>query len=124
MASSIEIGGAWSTMEDLQISHCPVSGNEMKFCHMWKKIHAEFCERILGSTRTEMTLSNRWKILNKELAKWRDALAKARDNHRSGENLSSEEPMPIGQKAAKVKKGSNSSTNTSTFLEEIARQSS
>ncbi|CAL2226643.1 unnamed protein product [Prunus armeniaca] len=35
-----------------------------------------------------MTLSSRWKILNKELAKWRDVLAKARDNHRSGENLS------------------------------------
>ncbi|CAL2246084.1 unnamed protein product [Prunus armeniaca] len=35
-----------------------------------------------------MTLSSRWKILNKELAKWRDALAKAMNNHRSGENLS------------------------------------
>ncbi|CAL2237794.1 unnamed protein product [Prunus armeniaca] len=97
MASSIETGGAWSTMEDVflfecwvQISHCPMSANEMKFCHMWKKIHAEFCERIPGSTRTEMTLSRRWKILNKELRKWRDALAKVRNNHRSGENLSSE----------------------------------
>ncbi|BBG92747.1 hypothetical protein Prudu_000568 [Prunus dulcis] len=30
---------------------------------------------------------SRWKILNKELAKWRNALAKAMDNHRSGENL-------------------------------------
>ncbi|CAL2260388.1 unnamed protein product [Prunus armeniaca] len=37
-----------------------------------------------------MTLSSRWKILNKELGKWRDTLAKARDNHRSGENLISE----------------------------------
>ncbi|BBH04525.1 Long-chain fatty alcohol dehydrogenase family protein [Prunus dulcis] len=35
-----------------------------------------------------MTLSSRWKILNKELGKWRDALAKAMDNHRSEENLS------------------------------------
>ncbi|CAL2258573.1 unnamed protein product [Prunus armeniaca] len=76
MASSIESGGAWSTMEDvflfeswLQVSHCPVSSNEMKFCHMWKKIHAEFIERIPRSTRTEMALSSRWKILNKELAK-------------------------------------------------------
>ncbi|BBH05619.1 hypothetical protein Prudu_017065 [Prunus dulcis] len=56
----------------------------MKFFHMWKKIHAEFCEKIPGSTRTEMTLSSRWKILNKELGKWRDALAKAMDNYRSG----------------------------------------
>ncbi|BBG97207.1 Nucleotide-diphospho-sugar transferases superfamily protein [Prunus dulcis] len=35
-------------------------------------------------------LSSRWKVLNKELGKWRNALAKAIDNHRSGENLSSE----------------------------------
>ncbi|BBG99113.1 hypothetical protein Prudu_008701 [Prunus dulcis] len=46
-----------------------------------------FCERAIGSTRTEMTLSSRWKILNKELAKWRNALAKAMDNHRSGKTL-------------------------------------
>ncbi|CAL8162597.1 unnamed protein product [Prunus armeniaca] len=97
MVSFIKTGRAWSTMEDVflfecwvQISHCPVSGNEMKYCHMWKKIHAEFCERVPGSTYMEIALSSRWKILNKELAKWRDALAKARDNHISGENLSSE----------------------------------
>ncbi|CAL9030280.1 unnamed protein product [Prunus brigantina] len=97
MGSSSETGGAWSIMEDvslceswLHISHCPVTGNEMKFCHTWKKIHQDFCERVIGSTRTEMTLSSWWKILNKELAKWRDALAKAMDNDRSGENLTSE----------------------------------
>jgi hypothetical protein len=96
MASSIETGGAWSIMEDVllcecwvQISHCPITGNEMKFCHMWKKIHAEFCERS-RSTRTEMALSSRWKILNKELGKWRDALSKAMDNRRSGQNLGDE----------------------------------
>ncbi|BBN69554.1 zinc ion-binding protein, partial [Prunus dulcis] len=37
-----------------------------------------------------MTLSSRWKILNKELGKWRDALAKAMDNYRSGENRTNE----------------------------------
>ncbi|CAL2271974.1 unnamed protein product [Prunus armeniaca] len=37
-----------------------------------------------------MTLASRWKILNKELRKWRDALAKERDNHRSGQNLGNE----------------------------------
>ena len=58
----------------------------MKFCHMWRKIHGEFAER-LGSPRTEMALANKWKILNKELGKWRDALAKTRDNIRSGQNL-------------------------------------
>ncbi|CAL8999951.1 unnamed protein product [Prunus brigantina] len=131
-----------------------------------------------------MALSSRWKILNKELGKWRDVLAKARDNHISGENLIgaigqgkktfnqhecwevvknckrfriiptsppvmlnktplhdstiSDSPLdspmsqdlliekesrPIGRKAMKAKKGSNSSTNTSKFFEEIARQS-
>ncbi|CAL2233156.1 unnamed protein product [Prunus armeniaca] len=33
------------------------------------------------------------------------------------------EPKPIGRKAAKAKKGNNSSTNTSKNLEELARQS-
>ncbi|BBG97498.1 Nucleotide-diphospho-sugar transferases superfamily protein, partial [Prunus dulcis] len=97
MGSSNENGGAWSMMEDVslceawvQVSHCPVTGNEIKFSHMWKKIHQAFCERAIGSTRTEMALSSRWKVLNKELGKWRNALAKAIDNQRSGENLSNE----------------------------------
>ncbi|BBG98987.1 F-box and associated interaction domains-containing protein, partial [Prunus dulcis] len=52
-----------------------------------KKIHQAFCERAIGSTRTEMTLSSRWKILNKELAKWRNVLAKAMDNHKAEKTL-------------------------------------
>ena len=97
MGSSSETGGAWSMMEDVSLceswlhtSHDPVTGNEMKFCHMWKRIHQDFCERMIGSTRTDQALSSRWKILTKELSKWRDALAKAMDNHRSGENLTNE----------------------------------
>ncbi|CAL2265826.1 unnamed protein product [Prunus armeniaca] len=76
MASSCEVGGAWTTQEDfvlcecwVKVGHCPVTGNEMKFYHMWRKIHAEFCERS-SSPRTEMALGSRWKILNKELGKW------------------------------------------------------
>ncbi|CAL9022740.1 unnamed protein product [Prunus brigantina] len=37
-----------------------------------------------------MALSSRWKLLNKELGKWRNALTKARENIRSGQNLSDE----------------------------------
>ncbi|CAL2246486.1 unnamed protein product [Prunus armeniaca] len=37
-----------------------------------------------------MALASRWKILNKELGKWRDVLAKARDNIRSSKNLANE----------------------------------
>ena len=61
----------------------------MKFSYMWRKIHAEFCRRS-GSANTEMALASRCKLLNKELGKWRDASAKARDNVRSGENLGNE----------------------------------
>ncbi|KAI5326535.1 hypothetical protein L3X38_035609 [Prunus dulcis] len=96
MASSIKARGSWTTMEDVllcecwvQVGHCPITGNEMKFSYMWRKIHAEFCRRS-GSASTEMALASRCKILNKELGKWRDASAKARDNVRSSENLGNE----------------------------------
>ncbi|KAI5345856.1 hypothetical protein L3X38_013733 [Prunus dulcis] len=46
MTSSVEIGGSWSTQEDIalceswvNVSHDPIMGNEMKFHHMWSKIH-------------------------------------------------------------------------------------
>ncbi|CAL8135530.1 unnamed protein product [Prunus armeniaca] len=65
MASSVEAGGAWTTQEDIvlcqfwvKVSHCPVTGNEIKFAHMWSKIHGEFCQRS-GSLRTEMALSSK-----------------------------------------------------------------
>ncbi|CAL8169000.1 unnamed protein product [Prunus armeniaca] len=96
MASSVEAGGSWTTQEDIalcqswvNISHSPNMGNEMKFCHMWSKIHGEFCQRS-GSIWTEMALSSGWKIMNKELGKWKNALTKVRENIRSGQNLSDE----------------------------------
>ncbi|BBG96985.1 Long-chain fatty alcohol dehydrogenase family protein [Prunus dulcis] len=189
--------GAWSMMEDVslceawvQVSHCPVTGNEIKFSHMWKKIHQAFCERAIGSTRTEIALSSRWKVLNKELAKWRNALAKPWttieaektlaimqaqmwfgatgqgkksfnhthcwevvktckrfqiiptgptvvlnetplhetpasdspiDSPMSQDSPIEKEPRPIGRKAAKAKRGSNSSKNASKFLEELSK---
>ncbi|CAL2232825.1 unnamed protein product [Prunus armeniaca] len=91
MASSIKAGESWTTMEDVllcecwvQVGHCPITSNKMKFSHMRRKIHVEFYERS-GSARTKMTFASKWKFLNKELGKWRDALAKARDNVRRGE---------------------------------------
>ncbi|CAL8161814.1 unnamed protein product [Prunus armeniaca] len=96
MASSVEVGGSWSIHEDIalcqswvNVSHDPITGNKMKFHHLWSKSHGEFCQRS-GSIRTEMALSSRWKLLNKELGKWRNALTKASDNIRSGQNLSDE----------------------------------
>ncbi|CAL8167483.1 unnamed protein product [Prunus armeniaca] len=52
--------------------------------------HYGRCPVVSGSTRTESALSSWWKLLNKELGKWRDALTKAMNNHASGENLSDE----------------------------------
>ncbi|CAL9010822.1 unnamed protein product [Prunus brigantina] len=40
-----------------------------------------------------MALQSILKILNKKLGKWRDALAKAWDNIRSGQNLTDDSPM-------------------------------
>ncbi|CAL8100910.1 unnamed protein product [Prunus armeniaca] len=163
MASSVEAGGAWTIQEDIalcqswvNVSHCPVTGNEMKFSHMWSKIHGEFCQR-LGSIRIEMVLSSIWRILNKELRKWKNALTKARENIRSSQNISDEVPWgpavvlnetplfdspstdspldspmetesplprplrPIGRKAAKAKRGSNSNNECVQFMEQIAK---
>ncbi|CAL2255997.1 unnamed protein product [Prunus armeniaca] len=75
MTSSIKAGGSWATMEDVllcecwvQVSYCPITGNEMKFSHIWRKLHGEFCERS-SSPHTKMALDSRWKILNKDLGK-------------------------------------------------------
>ncbi|CAL9017571.1 unnamed protein product [Prunus brigantina] len=111
MASSIESGGVWSTMEDVflseswfQVSHCPVSSNEMKFCHV-----------IIPMGPTIM--------LNKTPLHDSTTSDSPLDSPMSQDSPIEKEPRPIGQKAAKAKKGSNSSSNTSKNLEEIARQS-
>ncbi|BBH03016.1 hypothetical protein Prudu_013763 [Prunus dulcis] len=44
------------------------------------------------------------------------------DSPMSQDSLIEKEPRPIGRKAAKAKKGRNSSNNNSKFLEEIAKQ--
>ncbi|CAL8994921.1 unnamed protein product [Prunus brigantina] len=151
----------------VQVSHCPITGNGMKFSHMWRKSHAEFCERS-GSARTEMALASRWKILNKELAKisQRGKLftKKSFNNHQcwevvkncsrfkiivtgptvllnetplhdsSASNLLLESSMyqdspiqkelrPIGRKAVKAKRWSNSTNDCAKFLEQIALNS-
>ncbi|CAL8164860.1 unnamed protein product [Prunus armeniaca] len=96
MVSFIETRGTWTTVEDIllceswvKVGRCQITGNEMKSSHMWRKIRGEFCERS-GSAHTEMALASIWKILNKELEKWRDALSKMRENIRNGQNLGNE----------------------------------
>ncbi|KAI5334841.1 hypothetical protein L3X38_024974 [Prunus dulcis] len=65
MESFIKAESSCATMEDVllcecwvQVSPCPVTANEMKFSHMWRKIHGEFCERS-GLPRTKMALDSR-----------------------------------------------------------------
>ncbi|CAL9030089.1 unnamed protein product [Prunus brigantina] len=117
----------------------------MKFA-MWSKTHGEFCQRS-GSIRTKMAFSSRWKILNRELGKWRNALTKARENIRSGppvvlnetslhDSPATDSPLdslmemdsplpralrPIGRKAARAKRGSTSNNECAQFLEQIAK---
>ncbi|CAN6584053.1 unnamed protein product [Malus baccata var. baccata] len=89
----MEPGTSWSTMEDVllcecwvRVAHDPLTGSELKLNQMWKQIRAEFCERS-NSTRTEQSISSRWKTLNKKLRSWRNALEKAQDDFQSGKNL-------------------------------------
>ncbi|KAB2628956.1 glutathione S-transferase T3-like [Pyrus ussuriensis x Pyrus communis] len=89
----MEPGTSWSTMEDVllcecwvRVAHDPLTGSELKLNQMWKQIRAEFSERS-NSTRTEQSISSRWKTLNKKLRSWRNALEKAQDDFQSGKNL-------------------------------------
>ncbi|CAL9028700.1 unnamed protein product, partial [Prunus brigantina] len=130
----------------VQVDHCPVTGNEMKFSHMRRKIHAEFCERS-GSARTEMALSSRQKSFNhdqcweavKNCSRFRIittgptiVLNKTSFHDSTASNSPLDSPMsqdasiqmesrPIGRKAAKAKRGSTSSNDTAKNLEQIAR---
>lgn len=89
----MEPGTSWSTMEDVllcecwvRVAHDPLTGRELKLNQMWKQIRAEFSERS-NSSRTEQSISSRWKTLNKKLRSWRNALEKAQDDFQSGKNL-------------------------------------
>ena len=83
----------WTLIEDVtlctswvQVTHDPISGNEMQLREMWSLIHANYVEKI-GGKRTKESLSSRWRLLSKSFSTWRDALAQAAGNLRSGENL-------------------------------------
>ena len=52
---------------------------------MWSLIHTNYLEKM-GGSRTKESMSSRWKLLNQSFSIWRDALAQANTNLRSGEN--------------------------------------
>ncbi|CAL8175587.1 unnamed protein product [Prunus armeniaca] len=145
----------------VQISHCPVTGNEMKFCHMWRKILPNFVkDRVrpvrkwhcpVGGKFSIKSWGNRempWQkrgttievgkilamrfriiptgstvVLNETPLHDSPAPDSPLDSLMNQDSPIQKEPRPIGRKAAKAKRGSNSSSNTSKFLEEIVRQS-
>ena len=88
-----DAGTNWSLLEDValctswvEVTHNSLTGNEMQLREMWSLIHTSFLEKI-GGKRTEQSLSSRWRILSQSFSLWRDALAQASGNLRSGENL-------------------------------------
>ena len=88
-----DAGMNWTLIEDVvlctnwvEVTHDPITGNEMQLREMWSLIHTNYLEKI-GGKRTKESMSSRWKILNQLFSMWRDALAKASSNLRSRENL-------------------------------------
>ena len=87
-------GTNWSLIEDValctswvEVTHSSLTGNEMQLREMWSLIHTNFLEKI-GGKRTKESMSSRWKLLSQSFSTWRDALAQASSNIRSGENYS------------------------------------
>ena len=87
-----DAGGHWSLVEDValctswyEVTHNSITGNEMHLREMWSFIHTKFLEQI-GGTRTKESVASRWKLLSHSFSTWRDALAQASSNLRSGEN--------------------------------------
>jgi len=83
----------WTLIEDVmlcyswvEITHDPITGNEMQLQEMWSLIHTNYLEKI-GGKRTKKSMSSRWRILSQSFSLWRDALAQTSANLRSGENL-------------------------------------
>ena len=87
-------GTNWSLIEDValctswvEVTHSSLTGNEMQLREMWSLIHTNYLEKI-GGKRTKESMSSRWKLLSQSFSTWRDALAQASNNIRSGENYS------------------------------------
>ncbi|KAM1245613.1 hypothetical protein ACFX15_036150 [Malus domestica] len=87
----------WMLTEDVtlctswvEVTHDPILGNEMQLREMWGLIYTNYLEKI-GGKRTKESLSSRWRLLSKSFSMWRDALAQASANFRSGESLADQD---------------------------------
>ncbi|KAJ0391063.1 hypothetical protein P43SY_011650 [Pythium insidiosum] len=63
----------------------PVKSTDQSGTAFWSSVHVRFMKLSLGSTRTPISLSNRWNnVLNKSLAKWVGHLTTALREYHSG----------------------------------------
>ncbi|KAM1411348.1 hypothetical protein COP1_024053 [Malus domestica] len=88
-----DVGTNWTLLENVtlcsswvEVTHDPITGNEMQLREMWSLIHTNYLEKI-GGKRTKESMFSRWIILSQSFSLWRDALAQASANLQSGENL-------------------------------------
>ncbi|KAM1079174.1 uncharacterized protein LOC126631143 [Malus sylvestris] len=102
-------GTNWTLLEDValctswvQVTHDSITGNEMQLREMWSLIHTNYLEKM-GGQRTKESMSSRWKLLSQSFSTWRDALAQASGNLRSGENLTDQELQAQAWYGAKTK---------------------
>ena len=87
-----DTGTNWTLLEDValcsswvEVTHNSLTGNEMQLREMWSLIHTNYLEKM-GGSRTKESMSSCWKLLSQSFSIWRDALAQASSNLRSGEN--------------------------------------
>ncbi|CAL9000186.1 unnamed protein product [Prunus brigantina] len=128
MASSIDTGGAWSTMEDVSLCEAWL---QMIQAQMWfgatgvgkkKFSHHECWEVVKYCKRFNIIPTGPEVMLNETPLRDSTTSDSPLDSPMSEDSPIQKEPRPIGRKAAKAKKAGNSSNHNSKFLEEIARQ--
>ncbi|CAL9021483.1 unnamed protein product [Prunus brigantina] len=97
-------------------------GGEPKICFQ-RACLAPKARRVRNCSRFRIIPTGLTVVLNETALHESMASDSPLDSPMSQDSPIQKEPRPIGRKAAKAKRGSNSSNNTSTFLEEIARPS-
>ena len=71
-----DAGTNWTLLEDVtlcsswvEVTHDPITGNEMQLREMWSLIHTKYLEKICGK-RTKKLMSSRWRILSQSFNLW------------------------------------------------------
>ncbi|KAM1281436.1 hypothetical protein ACFX15_021604 [Malus domestica] len=106
---TIDASTNWSLLEDValctswvEVTHSSFTGNEMQLREMWSLIHTNYLEK-LGGKITKESMSSRWKLLSQSFSTWKDVLAQASTNIRSGENYADQQLQAQAWYGAKTK---------------------